>query len=119
MKRFVAIVTVAMLVLAMSAGTAFANACTGSACGGEMLCAPVTPTSSCPMDSGPSMQHSMCDHTAEQLREATPTQPDRTIHMASVPTLNIPSVRQLGRLSPATHAPDARGAPHLSMVSRT
>jgi hypothetical protein len=118
MRRFVAIVTIAMLVLAMSAGTAFASVCTGGACGRVMLCAPTT-SMACPMDSGVSMQHSTCDHTAQQVREATPTQAGHDIFVVSVPALTIPSLHVLGGLFAATHAPDARGAPHLSMVSRT
>jgi len=118
LRRFVAILTIALLVLAMTAGTAFANVCSGSACDGAMLCAP-TSSVSCPMDAGQSMRHSSCDHTAEQLREATPTQLGHPIYVTFVQALSIPSVRLLGGLSSATHAPDARGAPHLSAVSRT
>ena len=118
MRRFVAILTIVLLVLAMTAGTAFANVCSGSACDGAMLCAPTT-SMSCPMGTGQSMQHSSCDHTAAQLREATPTEPGHPIYVTSVQALTIASVRLLGSLPSATHAPDARGAPHLSAVSRT
>lgn len=118
MRRFVAILTIALLVLAMTAGTAFANVCTGNVCDGAMLCAP-TSSVSCPMGIGQSMQHSSCDHTAEQLREATPTQPGHDVFVATAPLAVVPPAPLLGRLALEGHATDARGAPHLSVVVRT
>jgi hypothetical protein len=118
MKRFVAIVTIAVLVLAMTAGTAFASVCVGTACGDVMVCAPTTSVS-CPMDNGPSMAHSSCDHTAQvQSRDATPTDTGHATYMAVVHATPIPAAHLLGRLSLGARASDARGAPHLTAVLR-
>jgi len=118
MKRFVAIVTIAVLVLAMTAGTAFASVCVGTACGPVMACAPTT-SPTCPMGSGQSMQHSSCNHTAEmQSRDATPTDTCHATYMAVVHATPIPAAHLLGRLSLGAHASDARGAPHLTAVLR-
>jgi len=118
LRRFVAILTIVLLVLAMSAGTAFASVCTGSACDGAMLCAPTT-SMSCPMGGGQSMQHSSCDHTAQQVRDATPTEPGHDIYVTVAPAPVVPTAGFLGGLPVRFHAPDARGAPHLSVVIRT
>ena len=118
MKRFVAIVTIALLVLAMTAGTAFATVCVGTACGDVMVCAPTTSVS-CPMDNGQSMRHSSCDHTAQvQSRDAMPTDPGHATFMAAVQATPIPAPNLIGRLLPGAHASDARGAPHLTAVLR-
>ncbi len=118
MKRFVAIVTIALLVLAMTAGTAFASVCVGSACGDVMICAP-TASVSCPMDSGQTMQHSSCDHTAQaQPRDATPTESGHATFMAAVQVTPIPATSLVGRAHPGALAADARGAPHLTAVLR-
>jgi hypothetical protein len=122
MKRFVAIVTTAVLVLAMSAGSAFAYSCVGGACCGMPAAAPsCAPAASaaCPMDGGVVMQHSACvrSDTGQPLG-ATSVQSPHDVAAVCVTAVQAPCARVLGALPASAFARDARGAPHLTSVLR-
>ncbi len=127
MKRFVAIVTVAVLVFASSAGTAFAYSCTGDRCCSGAACAP-TPTPECgptavpdcPMtNGGQTARNAGCMHGVQrQPLGATSASADQSFAAVCVSAAPLLGVRLLGPLTRAPFAPDARGAPHLTSVIR-
>jgi hypothetical protein len=126
MKRFVAIVTIAVLVLAMSAGSAFAYSCVGNACcsipatapGSASACAPAA-SAACPMDAGTVMQHSACVRgDAGRPLGATSVQTPDEVPAVCVAAVSVPRSHALGALPASAFAPDARGAPHLTSVLR-
>ncbi len=119
MKRFAAIVTIAVVVLAMSAGTAFASVCVGSACGRSMVCSLAT-TAACPMENGALMSHSSCDHQpGSGIRDVVAPQPQGSEYALVVVTPGpVLAPLALSGVSSALLAPDARGAPHLTSVIR-
>ena len=127
MKRFVAIVTIAVLVFATSAGTAFAYSCTGDACCTGSMCAPTsTPTcgpavsAGCPMSVGQTVHSSGCMHPQEhQPLRATADQAAHDFAAVSVPLVRVPGIGLLSGQGRAAFVPDARGAPHLISVMRT
>lgn len=118
MKRFAAIVTIVVVVLAMSAGTAFASVCAGGTCASITMVCSEAGTASCPMGVT-QMLHSSCAHPM-----------DRGSHdgVASTQTVDQAVVSSffaqpaagpvLRALVPASAAVDARGAPHLTSVIR-
>lgn len=119
MKRVVTIVTLACLMVAMTAGFAFATVCTNGACGDSMACVPIA-APICPMDSDQAMRHTSCDHENQAQQRETVSAAPMHVH-AALPAraLAIPPACALRGLSSTSHVPDARGAPHLGMVIRT
>lgn len=119
MKRFAAIVTIVFVVLTMSVGTAFASVCAGSSCDKAMVC-PESTSVACPMESGQAMSHSSCDHPADHgARDSVTVQPGHDNAVVSVSVAVVPTPPVLCGFVAAAAAPDARGAPHLTTVSRT
>jgi hypothetical protein len=118
LKRFAAIVTIVVVVLAMSAGTAFASVCVGSTCGRDMTC-PVATSPSCPMDNGAAMSHSACDHQVNATaHDALAAQQQVGTQAVATALGVVPAPIALYGASSALPAPDARGAPHLTTVIR-
>jgi hypothetical protein len=119
MRRFVAIATIVLLVLAMTAGTAFANVCTGSTCSDPML-RPSVASKSCPTDAGQSTRHFSCNHTAqaEPRDNATLAQSGHDTFVSAARATVVPPALSLVGLPREVQASDARGAPHLSVVIR-
>jgi hypothetical protein len=122
MKRFVAIVTIAVLILAMTAGSAFAYSCAGNVCCGMPAtvpsCAPAT-SAACPMGGGSVMQHSACERgDASQPLRATSVQSPHDLAAVCVAVVRAPRAGVLSALLTPAFAPDARGAPHLTSVLR-
>jgi hypothetical protein len=118
LKRFAAIVTIAVVVLALSAGTAFASVCAGGSCGEAMVCPPSTSTA-CPMETGQVMTHSSCDHQADQgARDSVNPQVSHESAVVSTVLAVVPTTPILRGIVAAMAAPDARGAPHLTAVIR-
>lgn len=119
MKRIAAIVTIAVVVLAMSVGTAFASVCAGGSCEGRGMMCPAVATAACPMKGGLAMTHSSCSHPAQLgTRDILSAQADHSLP-AIVSTLAVlPPRSALSGLVYAMPAPDARGAPHLTAVIR-
>jgi len=118
LRRFVSVITIAVVVLAITAGPAFASVCAGSVCGTVMVCAPAT-SDACPMESGSPMAHSLCTHQADHgSRDVVSVQPAPDSAVAVVPVNGavIFAVRPLGAGTFALA--DARGAPHLTSVIR-
>lgn len=118
MKRFAVIVTIAVVVLAMTAGPAMASVCAASQCGEAMVCDQVY-TPQCPMQSGSVMTHGACGHTADQSTSgvvSNQTGPDFGLVGASLPAALVPPTAALG--VSAFPLVDARGAPHLTSVIR-
>jgi hypothetical protein len=127
LRRFVAIATIALLVFAMSAGTAFAYSCTGDACCTGSMCAPTAiPTcgpaalAACPMSVGQAIHSAGCMHGDEaQPLGATSVQAGQDFAAVCVTAIPVPGVRSLTGPSRSAFVPDARGAPHLTSVMRT
>lgn len=127
MKRFVTIVTIAALVFATSAGTAFAYSCTADVCCAGSMCAPAsTPTcgptasAACPMPVGQTVHRSGCMHPQEhQPLRATADQAVHEYAAVSVSAVRVPGIGPLAGRGRAAFVPDARGAPHLISVMRT
>jgi hypothetical protein len=119
LKRFAAIVTIVVVVLAMSVGTAFASVCAGGSCSSTAMLCPDAGTMACPMNNGAPMAHSDCgqpmDHSAQS---AVSGQPVPQIVVASAPLAVVPGDVTLGGVASSLPATDARGAPHLSTVIR-
>lgn len=118
MKRFVSIATIAVVILAITAGPAFASACATMECGPVIACA-MTASPTCPMSNGKAVFHDSCVHPTERaVREGVVSDPTPHHAMAALPAvaLPIPVLRCTG--SVASLAPDARGAPHLTAVLR-
>jgi hypothetical protein len=120
MKRFAAMVTIVVLVLAMSAGTAFANVCPGGTCDGRMMvCAPASSTA-CPMGGGAVMTHSGCSHSDDTgARDVVSPQTGLEFGVVSAPLAVVPPLAGPSGLASLLPMRDARGAPHLTTVSRT
>lgn len=118
MRRFAAIVTIAVVVLALTAGPAFASVCAGAACGPAMVCA-TGATPACPMENGATMAHAACGHPMDRgSRDVASTQSAPDPGLAAAPHAGV--VVQPARPLPAATFPmvDARGAPHLTSVIR-
>jgi hypothetical protein len=118
LRRFLSIITIAVVVLAVTAGPAFASVCAGNMCGEVMVCTPVTSTA-CPMESGTPMMHSLCNHTADHGSRdvvSVPTGTDGVPAVAALPGSVIRPQAPIG-VGTSLHA-DARGAPHLTSVIR-
>ncbi len=127
MKRLVAILTTALLVLAMSAGPAFAYSCSGDACCTGAGCAPKASPScepsivpACPMaGGGRAVSNAGCMHGGEhEPYGATSARADAAPAALSVSAVAVPGARLLAALHCEGFAPDARGAPHLTTVIR-
>jgi hypothetical protein len=127
MKRFVAILTTAVLVLAMSAGPAFAYTCSGDACCTGPGCAPTATPScqpafipACPMTGGgQAVTNTGCMHgDRHEPLSTTIVQADEGPVAVSVSAVAFPGARLLAALHCEGFAPDARGAPHLTTVIR-
>ena len=118
MRRFLSIITIAVVVLAITAGPAFASVCAGNMCGEVMVCTPVTSTA-CPMESGTPMMHALCNHTVDHgSRDAVsvPAGVDAVVAVTALPGSVIGPQAPLG-VGTVLRA-DARGAPHLTSVIR-
>jgi len=118
LKRFAAIVTIAVVVLAMTAGPAMASVCAGSQCGEAMVCDQAY-TPQCPMQNGAVMSHGDCGHSADRSAAATVSNqagPDFGLVGAPLPGALVPPTAALGMSAFALA--DARGAPHLTSVIR-
>ena len=118
MKRFAAIVTIAVVVLTLGVGPAFASVCTAVACGPAMAC-PQAASVNCPMTSGAPVARGACGHPMDHGSRdvvSSPTAPDRVLAVTPMSGLAAPDVAVLGvRALPLV---DARGAPHMSAVLR-
>lgn len=123
MKRFAAIVTIACLVVVMTTGSAFARSCNG--CGCSDLAGAAAPgcstgfTSACDMGAEQTMRSSDCGHETTARSQEVVSPEKSHPHAAAVagPVVLRP-VLLLGRIFGSLHAPDARGAPHMSAVMR-
>jgi hypothetical protein len=118
LKRFAAIVTIVVVVLAMSAGTAFANVCASGACDGRMTVCSETASTACPMDGGvATVGHTSCEHTTDRTTGDVASGQTAEHAVASAP-LTLPAVAASGGPASVSPATDARGAPHLTAVIR-
>jgi hypothetical protein len=116
-RRFAAIVTIAAVVLAMTAGPAFASACAATGCGPAMACSQLaSPT--CPMRTGAPTAHTSCPQPMDHgTRDAVSVQPARATGLAGTPfQAATDPVTHIGCSAPLFA--DARGAPHLTAVIR-
>lgn len=119
MKRFAAIVTIVVVVLAMSAGTAFASVCAGGTCDRQLMVCPDTGSMACPMNAGATMAHSECGHPIDRgARDVVSAQTATDHAVVSTPLAVVPAGFSVGSLAPLALAADARGAPHLTTVIR-
>lgn len=117
LKRLLSILTIAVVVLAVTAGPAFASVCAGTMCGEVMLCSPTT-TSACPMESGP-MMHSLCTHGADHgSHDVVVTSPAPQHGLPSTPLEGTAQGTATLLRSGLCPLADARGAPHLTTVIR-
>ncbi len=119
LKRLASILTIAVVVLAISAGPAMASVCAGTQCGPVMVCESAF-TPECPMVNGAVMSHGNCDHPTDPITLAAVSHqagPDFGLIGAAIPGVSTPSKAALdvGTLVLS----DARGAPHMTAVSRT
>jgi hypothetical protein len=116
-KRFAAIVTIAIVVLAMTAGPAFASACAATECGSAMGCA-LAASPACPMRTGAPTARSTCPQPMDHgVREAVPVQPAPVVALVGTQSLAAAGSATLAGCSAPLLA-DARGAPHLTAVIR-
>ena len=118
MKRFAAIVTIAVVVLAMTAGPAMASVCAGSQCGEAMVCDQAY-TPQCPRQNGAVMAHGDCGHSADRTVTGVVSNqagPDFGLVGAPLPGALVPPTAALG--VGAFPLADARGAPHLTSILR-
>jgi hypothetical protein len=119
LKRFAAIVTIVVVVLAMSAGTAFASVCVGMTCSTQAMVCSESASTSCPMENGAAMAHASCGHQLDRgARDAVSGQVGPEYAVVGTPIAVLPAdtvVRGLASMLPAS---DARGAPHLTTVIR-
>jgi len=120
MKRFAAIVTIAVVIFTMSVGTAFASVCAmGETCGGEVMACEMSAPAACPMGGGQVMTHGGCDHSTDGVaRDSVSLQPVHEKAAIATSLVVVPTVPVLRGFVAATAAPDARGAPHLTAVIR-
>lgn len=119
MKRFAAIVAVATLVLTMSVGTAYAGVCVGMDCSEMTWTCAEAGTPACPdMGGDAPALHDACQHGPErEADEAVAVTPALEQALVADPLpLTEPELPQ--GIAPASSAPDARGAPHLTAVIR-
>ena len=118
MKRLAAILTIAVVVLAMTAGPAFASACAGASCGPKMACEQ-SATLTCPMNTGVPYANAGCGHPMDRgSRDVASTQPAPDHGLVHAPLVGV-FVRPAVPMAPATFPLiDARGAPHLTSVIR-
>lgn len=121
LKRLAAIVIVTALILTMSAGTAFAAACSsGMPCEKQtkMPCCSERTYTCADMAGQGTVLHSTCEHeTDRDVKDAVTAQPIPPVAVAGE---SLPVAAPLHRLG-FTHgllACDARGAPHLTSVIR-
>jgi hypothetical protein len=119
-KRLAAIIVIVTLVLAVTAGPAFASACPCGACADSTMSCSVAAALSCqtPMSSSSTALGS-CDSRSERIaREGTVVEPgSEHVAVASALTARIAPAAYAAP-APASIAPDARGAPHLTAVLR-
>jgi len=118
MKRLVSITTIALVILALTAGPAFALACVGMDCSPVTECA-MSATPTCPMAEGKDVLHSACDEPVDRgVREGVTADRSPHLDLAAVPATAqpVPALRWTALISART--PDARGAPHLTAVLR-
>lgn len=111
---------VVTIVLANTAGPAFAAVCMATRCVEAAPCVPETPVT-CPMEKkGPLVTHSKCSPpVTDRVRAIVPVQP-ATQDVATLPTTPfVPHGAMAGLFVASSHAPDARGAPHLTAIMRT
>lgn len=118
MKRFATITMLAVVVLAMTVGPAFASVCAASQCGPVMVCE-MALSPECPMQSGATMTHSDCAHAPDgRFGEWISTQSGPEAGLAAAPLSGVvtpPAAILGGSVLPLA---DARGAPHLTSVIR-
>jgi hypothetical protein len=116
-KRLAAIVTIAVVVLAMTAGPAFASVCAATDCGVSMTCS-LAASPLCPMRTGAPILGAACPQPMDHgVREAVPVQPTPPAALAATPLQAVAGTAALAG-SAATPLADARGAPHLTAVIR-
>lgn len=115
MRRFASICAIVIVVLAMTAGSAFAAGC-GSAPCSSTSCA-VKLVSDCPMQ-GATAIASTCQHAGHQA-PADVTSPQRVADpgVAAVVAIPVPRLAIAAATADGLKA-DARGAPHLTAVIR-
>lgn len=118
MKRFAAIATIALVVLTLGVGPAFASVCTAVACGPTMAC-PQAASPACPMKTGAPVARGACghpmDHGSRDVVSNTAT-PDHGLAVTPISGVIPPAVAVL--TSAAFPLADARGAPHMTAVLR-
>jgi hypothetical protein len=118
LKRFALIVTIAVVVLAIGVGPAFASVCAAVACSPATMC-PVGSSAACPMKTGAPVARAVCGQPMDHgLRDAVSshTAPDRGLTVALLPGAPVAPAAIVGAVT--TPLADARGAPHLSAVIR-
>jgi hypothetical protein len=110
--------TIVVVVLAMSAGPAMASVCAGADCGPAMVCDRAF-TPDCPMVSGAFMSHGDCEHPAERgaiVGLSHQAGPEFGLAGAALPGVVTPPAAIMS--VSASPLADARGAPHLTSVIR-
>jgi hypothetical protein len=120
LKRFGVIIVVAVVVLAIGAGPAFASLCAGATCRPMMARAmTMSVSTSCETKTGVSMPTAACPLASGQAaRDVVSNQAGPDLALAAVPLarLVVPPATVVG--VGVTPLIDARGAPHLSSVIR-
>jgi hypothetical protein len=114
-RRVLLITVVAVLVLVLSAGTAFASACAVAPCDAMKAIAAPMAAAGCPS----SGVRAHCDMQPKQLTSDTsaPRTPPE-VSSGVVADVLVPATVFGSSAVPALPAADARGAPHLTAVIR-
>jgi hypothetical protein len=119
-KRFAFIAMIAVIVLAMTAGTAFASVCFGPRCDGPMRCETGVVDGHAGMHEPSGSVRGSCsmgdNHRTSDI-SASQSSSERPAPSAVTPTVAAPPALVVSVLSVPVPA-DARGAPHLSAVLR-
>lgn len=121
MKRFVSIVMIALVVLAMSAGTAFASVCIAPSCAGTMRCDLGATSLHMGMEMPPSTGiQARCNMGAQRTSSdivAPQSHAERPEPAVAAPAPVLAPI--VGSPAAVAFVPaGARGAPHLSAVLR-
>jgi hypothetical protein len=118
LKRFAAMTMIAVVVLAMTVGPAFASVCAASQCGPVMPCE-MAASPDCPMRTGVTLTHSDCTHAPDgRFGDLVSSQSGPESGLAAAPLSGAvapPAAILSGSMLPLV---DARGAPHLTSVIR-
>jgi hypothetical protein len=112
-------ITIVVVVLAMTAGPAFASVCSGPDCGPAMACT-MAATPSCPMLDGSALVHGTCGHPMDGASRDAASVPSGHHEAGFVvsPLGDLGSRASVALSACVLPLADARGAPHLTAVIR-